>query len=86
MRHLKWQLIEVTNDLNEREEQVMRAKRSEAELQHRLEVSEKMISDDSAVRMQLGRRLEQVLMEKEEIKEELFALKVMYRWIFTNHL
>jgi hypothetical protein len=42
-----------------------------------------MFSQDAQVRLQLGKRLEQVLMDKEEIKDELDSLKVfILRYIY----
>lgn len=66
----------MTNDLNEREDQIIVLKKREAALEENLKMKEKMYAQDAQVRLQLGKRLEQVLMDKEEIKDELDSLKV----------
>ena len=66
----------MTNDLNEREDQIIALKKREAVLEENLKMKEKMYAQDAQVRLQLGKRLEQVLMDKEEIKDELDSLKV----------
>lgn len=72
------QLFILSNDLNEREEEIIKLReREETLLQHMLS-KEKMYEQDAIVRMQLGKRLEQVLMDKEEIKDELEQCKVFY--------
>ena len=52
-------------------------KKREAALEENLKMKEKMYAQDAQVRLQLGKRLEQVLMDKEEIKDELDSLKVV---------
>lgn len=68
--------LALTNDLNEREDQIIVLKKREAALEDNLKMKEKMYAQDAQVRLQLGKRLEQVLMDKEEIKDELDSLKV----------
>lgn len=70
------QMLVLTNDLNEREDQIIALKKREAAFQDTLANKERMYEQDAMVRMQLGKRLEQVLMDKEEIKDELDNLKV----------
>jgi hypothetical protein len=66
----------LTNDLNDREDQIIALKKREAALEENLKIRERMYAQDAQVRLQLGKRLEQVLMDKEEIKDELDSLKV----------
>ena len=67
----------MTNDLNDREDQIIALKKREAALEENLKIRERMYAQDAQVRLQLGKRLEQVLMDKEEIKDELDSLKVI---------
>ena len=72
------QMLVLTNDLNEREDQIIAMKKREAAFEEQLASKEKMYEQDAKVRMQLGKRLEDVLMDKEEIKDELDNLKVIH--------
>lgn len=69
------QMLVLTNDLNEREDQIIALKKREAVYTETIANKERMYEQDAMVRMQLGKRLEQVLMDKEEIKDELDNLK-----------
>ena len=71
------QMLVLTNDLNEREDQIIAMKKREEAFKEQLASKEKMYEQDAKVRMQLGKRLEDVLMDKEEIKDELDNLKVI---------
>ncbi len=73
---LMMQTLAMTNDLNEREDQIIALKKRENALEENLKIRERMYAQDAQVRLQLGKRLEQVLMDKEEIKDELDNLKV----------
>lgn len=64
------QTLMLTNDLNERDEQISVLKQQAVALQTALAQKEKMYEQDALVRMQLGKKLEQVLMDKEEVMEE----------------
>ena len=68
---LMLQLFALTNDLNEREETITVIKRRVTSLETTLAANEKMHEQDALIRLQLGKRLEQVLMDKEEALEEL---------------
>lgn len=70
------QMLVLTNDLNEREDQLISMKKREEAYLEQLASKDRMYEQDAMVRMQLGKRLEQVLMDKEEIKDELDDLKV----------
>lgn len=75
------QMLVLTNDLNEREDQIIAMKKREAAYEEQLASKEKMYEQDAKVRMQLGKRLEDVLMDKEEIKDELDNLKAQLEMI-----
>lgn len=75
------QMLVLTNDLNEREDQIIAMKKREAAFEEQLASKEKMYEQDAKVRMQLGKRLEDVLMDKEEIKDELDNLKAQLEMI-----
>ena len=67
----------MTNDLNEKDDTIVKLKRREASLERMVFVNEKVHEQDALVRLQLGKRLEQVLLDKEEAYEELEQLQVM---------
>jgi chromosome segregation ATPase len=75
------QMLVLTNDLNEREDHIIAMKKREAAFEEQLASKEKMYEQDAKVRMQLGKRLEDVLMDKEEIKDELDNLKAQLEMI-----
>jgi hypothetical protein len=68
--HTYIQMLVLTNDLNEREDQIIALKKREEAYTEQLASKDRMYEQDAMVRMQLGKRLEQVLMDKEEIKDE----------------
>lgn len=70
------QILILTNDLNERDEQIASLKRKEEQFEQMLVDRDNMFKQDAMVRMQLGKRLEQVLMDKEEAYEQLELMKV----------
>ncbi len=69
-------MLILTNDLNERDEQIAALKRKEEQFEQMLVDRDNMFKQDAMVRMQLGKRLEQVLMDKEEAMEQLELMKV----------
>ena len=69
------QMLSVTNDLNDREDVIIRHKSRESELSQALVAKERLYEQDVMVRMQLGKRLEQVLIDKEEAYEQIEMLK-----------
>ena len=75
------QMLVLTNDLNEREDQIIAMKKREEAYIEQLASKDRMYEQDAMVRMQLGKRLEQVLMDKEEVKDELDSLKVRSRFL-----
>jgi hypothetical protein len=72
-------MLILTNDLNERDEQIAALKRKEEQFEQMLVDRDNMFKQDAMVRMQLGKRLEQVLMDKEEAMEQLELMKVIKR-------
>lgn len=77
-------MLVLTNDLNEREDQLIAMKKREEAYLEQLANKDRMYEQDAMVRMQLGKRLEQVLMDKEEIKDELDDLKVRFVWLIFH--
>eukprot|EP01034_Spumella_vulgaris_P021600 gene21600-27638_t len=69
------QMLILTNDLNERDEQIAALKKKEEQFEQMLVDRDNMFKQDAMVRMQLGKRLEQVLMDKEEAMEQLELMK-----------
>ena len=67
-----------TNDLNEKDEFILKLKKRQVFLETVLAANEKVHEQDAIVRLQLGKRLEQVLLDKEEAYEELELFKVPY--------
>ena len=73
------QMIQLSNELNDRDEQISVLKKKESHYEQTLLDRDNMFKQDAMVRMQLGKRLEQVLMDKEEALEQLELMKVR-RW------
>jgi hypothetical protein len=69
----------MTNDLNEREDQIIAYKKREVLLEQRLSAKEKLYEQDTMVRLQLGKKLEQVLLDKEDLREQIESLQVKLR-------
>lgn len=63
----------------ERDDQIALLKRKDMENAQILAAKDKMYEQDAMVRMQLGKRLEQVLMDKEEALENLEMMKVFFK-------
>ena len=70
------QLVVLTNELNERDNQIALLKKKETHFEQTIQERENLFKQDTMVRMQLGKRLEQVLMDKEEALDQLDALRV----------
>mmetsp|Transcript_2571 Transcript_2571/g.2721 ORF Transcript_2571/g.2721 Transcript_2571/m.2721 type:complete len:88 (+) Transcript_2571:16-279(+) len=76
-------MLELTNDLNDREDYIIVLKKRESLLLAEMESKEKAYEADCGVRVQLTKRLNQVLMDKEDVKEQLEIMqeqmeKLMY--------
>eukprot|EP00605_Chrysophyceae_sp_TOSAG23-4_P000749 GSChrysophyteH1.ASY1.ANO1.837.1 assembled CDS len=67
--------LTLTNELNDREAEIISLKKQETVFKETLKAKERMYEQDANVRMQLGRRLEQILLDKEEAKDEIDDLK-----------
>ena len=63
------------NELNERNAEIAAFKKREEVLEATLKAKEKVYEQDIEVRMKLGRRLEQIFLDKEEVTEELYEVK-----------
>jgi hypothetical protein len=68
----------LTNDLTDRDLQIENLLKREASLNAAIAQKDRMYEQDAAMRLQLGKRLEQVLVDKEEITEQYEAMKVRY--------
>jgi len=68
--------VVLTNELNERDNQIALLKKKETHFEQTIQERENLFKQDTMVRMQLGKRLEQVLMDKEEALDQLDALRV----------
>jgi chromosome segregation ATPase len=66
----------MTNELAERDEQINELMKAKQDFENKLKEKENMMKQDNMARLQLGKRLEQVLMDKEEALEQLEQLKV----------
>ncbi len=73
---LKIQNMQLSNDIQDRDEQILYLKRREAELAAQLEQKEKIYKQEELVRNQLSYKLQKVLMDKEEAVEKLANLTV----------
>lgn len=69
-------MLILTNDLHERDEQIAMLKKKEEQFEQILIDRDNMFKQDALVRMQLGKKLEQVLMDKEEALEQLELMTV----------
>ena len=69
----------MTNDLNDKDDLIVKLKREVAALERTVFIKEKEHEQDSIVKVQLGKRLEQVLLDKEEAYEELEQLQVRFK-------
>lgn len=67
----------MNNELAEKDEQLSKFKKDATNFEKALVEKDNLYKQDNMVRLQLGKRLEQVLMDKEEALEQLELLKVM---------
>lgn len=80
------QFIFISNELAARDVQIEDIRKQNLILQQQLEEKDKLYTQDSLVRLQLGKRLEQVLMDKEDALEQIEQLKVSYYFTFLSYL
>jgi hypothetical protein len=69
-------LLRITNELVEKDEQLAKFKNQELVYEQKLTEKDNLYRQDTMVRLQLGKRLEQVLMDKEDALEQLELLRV----------
>jgi hypothetical protein len=72
---LKIQNMQLSNDVQDRDDAILALKRREAELSTVLEQRDKMYKQDEIVRNQLSYKLQKVLMDKEEANERCEKLE-----------
>ncbi len=72
----KLQLLRVNNELVEKDELIAKFKGQEVLYEQKLVEKDNIYKQDAMVRLQMGKRLEQVLMDKEDALEQLELLKV----------
>ncbi len=70
------QLLRVNNELVEKDELIAKFKGQEVLYEQKLVEKDNIYKQDAMVRLQMGKRLEQVLMDKEDALEQLELLKV----------
>lgn len=70
-------MVLLSNELNERDEEIQKLKKKHEQMEKDLAEQENRYKQDTMVRMQLGKRLEQVLMDKEEALEQIALMKVL---------
>jgi chromosome segregation ATPase len=76
---LRTQTLLLTNELQERDDEIATLKKREQVYEQTLKAKEKMYDQDVHVRMQLGKRLESVLLDKEELSETIESLTEQLR-------
>lgn len=69
-------VLRITNELVEKDEQLAKFKHQELIFEQKLAEKDSLYKQDAMVRLQLGKRLEQVLMDKEDALEQLELLRV----------
>jgi hypothetical protein len=71
----KLQMVLMNNDLAEKDEAISHLKKNLQEFELKLKEKDNLMKQDTMVRLQLGKRLEQVLIDKEEALEQLEQLR-----------
>jgi hypothetical protein len=69
-------MLMVNNELVEKTEQISKLKQKEISFENKLLEKDNASKQDLMIRLQLGKRLEEVLLDKEEALEELEQLKI----------
>lgn len=72
------QHLALTNDLNEKEDQIDAYKKREAVMESHLTKKEKLHEQDAVIRSQLGKKLQEALMDKEDLKDRVEELTVTF--------
>lgn len=68
------------SDLNEKEDQLLIYKRREEELKVVLDKKKKDLEDDAKIKVQLSKKLQELLMDKEDMRDEILKLKVSIKF------
>lgn len=84
LQKTKLQMVLMNNDLAEKDEQITTLKKNLQEFELKLKEKDNLMKQDTMVRLQLGKRLEQVLIDKEEALEQLEQLRAQLDMISRN--
>ena len=68
------------SDLNEKEDQLLIYKRREEEFKVVLDKKKKDLEDDAKIKVQLSKKLQELLMDKEDMRDEILKLKVSIKF------
>jgi hypothetical protein len=80
----KLQMVFMNNDLAEKDEQITSLKKNLQEFELKLKEKDNLMKQDTMVRLQLGKRLEQILIDKEEALEQLEQLRAQLDMITSR--
>lgn len=80
----KLQMVFMNNDLAEKDEQITSLKKNLQEFELKLKEKDNLMKQDTMVRLQLGKRLEQILIDKEEALEQLEQLRAQLDMISSR--
>lgn len=80
----KLQMVLMNNDLAEKDEQITSLKKNLQEFELKLKEKDNLMKQDTMVRLQLGKRLEQILIDKEEALEQLEQLRAQLDMITSR--
>jgi hypothetical protein len=69
------------SDLNEKEDQLLIYKRREEEFKVVLDKKKKDLEDDAKIKVQLSKKLQELLMDKEDMRDEILKLKVSIKYV-----
>ena len=69
------QQIDLTESLNEKDDEINAYKKREKSLNEAMARKEKQHQENTTITLQLGKRLEQALLDKEDLKDMVEALK-----------
>ncbi len=75
LQKTKLQMVLMNNDLAEKDEQITTLKKNLQEYEIKMKEKDNLMKQDTMVRLQLGKRLEQILIDKEEALEQLEQLR-----------
>lgn len=84
LQKTKLQIVLMNNDLAEKDEAISQLRKNLQESELKLREKDNLMKQDTMVRLQLGKRLEQVLIDKEEALEQLEQLRAQLDMITRN--